>query len=175
MNQDPQSSSSLLNPNPIINYVPIQHSEEFLKHRSQAESNDDLEDEVDKYEIYDLIKDINDPEHPLTLEQINVVQLDNIIVNQKTKHITVYFTPTIPNCTMSAVIGLSIKVKLLNSVSRKYKIDVLIEKGKHITEDAINKQLSDKERVYAALETQGLRRIIYKCIENDSENDLLYI
>jgi hypothetical protein len=52
---------------------------------------------------------------------------------------------------------------------------VLIEKGKHITEDAINKQLSDKERVYAALETQGLRRIIYKCIQNDSENDLLYI
>jgi hypothetical protein len=58
---------------------------------------------------------------------------------------------------MSTLIGLTIKVKLLNTVSSKYKIDVLIEPGKHYTEDAINKQLNDKERVYAAMESEHLR------------------
>lgn len=60
-------------------------------------------------------------------------------------------------------------MKLLNTVSRKYKVDVLIEPGKHMTEDAINKQLCDKERVYAALEAEGLKRIIGRTIKNDEE------
>ena len=58
---------------------------------------------------------------------------------------------------MSTLIGHVIKVKLLNTVSSQYKIDVLIEPGKHITEEAINKQLNDKERVYAALESESLK------------------
>jgi hypothetical protein len=34
---------------------------------------------------------------------------------------------------------------------------VKIEPGKHTTEEAINKQLNDKERVYAALEIDNLK------------------
>lgn len=79
------------------------------------------------------------------------------MITVKNNEIKVFFTPTIPNCSMSTLIGLMIKVKLLNSVSSKYKIDVLIEPGKHYTEDAINKQLNDKERVLAALEIEHLK------------------
>ena len=43
-----------------------------------------------------------------------------------------------------------------------------------MTEDAINKQLCDKERVYAALEADGLKRIISRTIKNDEEFDLIY-
>ena len=34
------------------------------------------EDEIDAFEIFDMLRHINDPEHPLTLEQLNVVTLD---------------------------------------------------------------------------------------------------
>ena len=107
--------------------------------------------------MYDVIKTINDPEHPLTLEQLNVVSPHLINVNYETKTISVEFTPTIPNCGLSTLIGLMIKAKLMNFVSSKWKIEVKIEKGKHYTEDAINKQLKDKERVCAALENKSMR------------------
>lgn len=87
------------------------------------------------------------------------MNVDNIFIDEKTRTIKVLFTPTIPNCSLSSLIGLCIKVKLLYSVPKEYKVDVLIEPGKHITEDAINKQLCDKERVYAALEAEGLKSI----------------
>jgi len=72
--------------------------------------------------VYDLIKNIMDPEHPLTLEQLNIVDPNSIIVDSSAKTIIVRFTPTIPNCSMSTLIGLMLKVKLINSVSSKYKV-----------------------------------------------------
>ena len=48
-------------------------------------TDQDLDPEVcdpfDDREIFDLIRDINDPEHPLTLEELNVVELDKISVD----------------------------------------------------------------------------------------------
>lgn len=35
--------------------------------------NDDVSDPFDAREIFDLIRHIRDPEHPLTLEELNVV------------------------------------------------------------------------------------------------------
>ena len=40
-------------------------------------------DPFDPQEIFDLIRDINDPEHPLTLEQLNVAQLDLVSVDDE--------------------------------------------------------------------------------------------
>ena len=42
-----------------------------------------MKDPFDAREIFDLIREINDPEHPLTLEQLNVVELDKIDVNDE--------------------------------------------------------------------------------------------
>lgn len=109
------------------------------------------------FKVYEIVRYINDPEHPLTLEQLNIITPNSITVDNINKYIIVYFTPTIPNCSMSTLIGLMIKVKLLNSVSSKFKVDVYVTPGKHMSEDAINKQLNDKERVYAALESDSLR------------------
>ena len=38
------------------------------------EADPDQRDQVDSLEIFDLIRDIKDPEHPNTLEQLNVAQ-----------------------------------------------------------------------------------------------------
>jgi metal-sulfur cluster biosynthetic enzyme len=85
-----------------------------------------------------------------------VITPDNIQVDDRNNSVKVHFTPTIPNCTMATLIGLMIRVKLHRSLPTRFKVDVLIEKGKHETEDQINRQLNDKERVLAALENANL-------------------
>jgi hypothetical protein len=36
-------------------------------------------DPIDAREVFDIIRNINDPEHPLTLEELNVVRLDWLV------------------------------------------------------------------------------------------------
>lgn len=122
-------------------------------------------------EIFDIIRNIQDPEHPLTLEQLGVVSF-----NQITKKIAPYdsslyildvrFTPTIPHCSMATLIGLAIRVKLLRSLPShdRFKVTVRIEPGTHNSEASVNKQLADKERVCAALENKHLLGVVNKCI-----------
>lgn len=57
---------------------------------------------------------------------------------------------------MATLIGLMIRVKLHRSLPTRFKVDVLIESGKHEQQVEINKQLNDKERVLAALENASL-------------------
>lgn len=51
----------------------------------------------------DLIRSIYDPEHPNTLEELRVVSAPQITVG--TNQISVEFTPTVPHCGMSTLIG----------------------------------------------------------------------
>lgn len=51
----------------------------------------------------DLLRSINDPEHPLTLEQLKVVSAEQITVTPD--HVMIRFTPTIPHCSMATLIG----------------------------------------------------------------------
>ena len=140
-------------------------------------------------EIFDIIRSIEDPEHPHSLEQLGVVSLEQVEIsstiancnklktnkitnnnnnnNNYQDKITVKFTPTIPHCSMATLIGLCLRVKLFRSLPpTKYKVDVLIEAGTHVSEKAINKQLRDKERVRAALENKHLSGVVDKCIKN---------
>lgn len=128
--------------------------------------NEDEEEPITADEIFEHIRHLNDPEHPLTLEQLNVLSVDKISVDCANKYVTVLFTPTIPHCSMATLIGLSIRVKLLRSLSQRYKVTVLISPGTHQSEEAVNKQLNDKERVAAALENVHLLDVVNQCICN---------
>ena len=66
--------------------------------------------------------------------------------------------------TPRATLALQDRVKLQNSLPARFKIDVLLTPGSHSTEEAVNKQLNDKERVAAALENAGLGNMIKKCL-----------
>ncbi|XP_071013798.1 cytosolic iron-sulfur assembly component 2B-like isoform X2 [Oncorhynchus clarkii lewisi] len=109
-------------------------------------------------------RSINDPEHPLSLEELNVVEQVRVRVDDQENTVGVEFTPTIPHCSMATLIGLSIKVKLLRSLPERFKIDVHITPGTHTSEDAVNKQLADKERVAAALENSQLLEVVNQCL-----------
>lgn len=112
--------------------------------------------------LIDLIRHINDPEHPLTLEQLNVVQPAHVQVISNS--ILVEFTPTIPHCSMATLIGLAIRVKLLRSLPQRFKVTVRIREGTHQSEQQVNKQLNDKERVMAALENSHLLDVVNQCL-----------
>ena len=121
-------------------------------------------DNFDSLEVFEMIRHLNDPEHPLTLEQLHVTTLENIDIDNQNNVVDVRFTPTIPHCSMATLIGLSIRVKLLRSLPKRFKVRVSITPGTHAQEDAVNKQLNDKERVAAALENAHLLKVVNKCI-----------
>ncbi|CAH1954144.1 unnamed protein product [Acanthoscelides obtectus] len=131
---------------------------------TEAEKDDLVVDEFDRREIFDLIRGINDPEHPLTLEELHVIQEELITLDNDNNTVDVYFTPTIPHCSMATLIGLSIRVKLLRCLPARFKVKVEVTPGTHNAEEQVNKQLADKERVAAALENSHLIKVINQCI-----------
>uniref|UniRef100_G3PDY9 Cytosolic iron-sulfur assembly component 2B n=1 Tax=Gasterosteus aculeatus aculeatus TaxID=481459 RepID=G3PDY9_GASAC len=149
--------SQLENANPVI----FQRSGDRLL--TSNDEDEDVHDPIDDREIFD-IRAINDPEHPLSLEELNVVEQVRVQVNDEESIVGIEFTPTIPHCSMATLIGLSIKVKLLRSLPDRFKIDVHITPGTHASEEAVNKQLADKERVAAALENSSLLEVVNQCL-----------
>ncbi|XP_062845744.1 cytosolic iron-sulfur assembly component 2B [Trichomycterus rosablanca] len=148
----------LENANPLI----FERSGE--RELTASDQDEQVTDPIDDREIFDHIRCINDPEHPLSLEELNVLELMRVQVNDEESTVSVEFTPTIPHCSMATLIGLSIKVKLLRSLPSRFKIDVHITPGTHASEDAVNKQLADKERVAAALENSHLLEVVNQCL-----------
>eukprot|EP01112_Ceratiomyxa_fruticulosa_P019197 TRINITY_DN6249_c0_g1_i2.p1 TRINITY_DN6249_c0_g1~~TRINITY_DN6249_c0_g1_i2.p1 ORF type:complete len:158 (+),score=29.94 TRINITY_DN6249_c0_g1_i2:205-678(+) len=151
------------NPNPVVFAI-----KEFQRETRPLSTNDDA-DKFDAFEVFELIRKINDPEHPLTLEQLNVTQYENIFVDDENGFVRVFFTPTIPHCSQATLIGLSIRVKLLRSLPSRFKVEIKITPGTHNSEDALNKQLNDKERVAAAIENSALLEVVNNCIAHTDD------
>ena len=49
------------------------------------------------------------------------------------------------------------------------QVDITVTPGTHSTEDAVNKQLNDKERVAAALENPNLINMVNKCLQGSEK------
>ncbi|XP_020282560.1 MIP18 family protein CG30152 [Pseudomyrmex gracilis] len=121
-----------------------------------------------KESVYDLLRTIKDPEKPQTLEQLDVVYEDCVNICPSTPVgipvIRVEFNPTVPHCSLATLIGLCIRVKLERLLMASFKLDIYIKSGAHATEEEINKQINDKERIAAAMENPNLRDLVEKCI-----------
>lgn len=121
--------------------------------------------------VYDLLKTIKDPEKPNTLEELNVIYEDGIIIKQPTGAnidvVRVEFNPTVPHCSLATLIGLCIRIKLQRCMPFPIKLDIFIKDGAHTTEHEINKQINDKERIAAAMENPNLREIVEACIKEE--------
>jgi len=161
---------------PVIQFAEDDDCKKDTKETSQKKNGSD-ESDISAEEIFDIIRNIQDPEHPNSLEQLGVVSLEQVELsltkNRKEKtnrtqdEVAIRFTPTIPHCSMATLIGLCLRVKLHRSLPpTRFKVDVSIEPGTHVSEKAINKQLRDKERVRAALENKHLAGVVDKCIRN---------
>ena len=56
------------NLNPIIKH--IVDDQFFESNRLKFELDDSIDDQIDSHEVFDMIRHINDPEHPNTLEEL---------------------------------------------------------------------------------------------------------
>lgn len=136
----------------------------------ENDDDDDTAEEIDAQEIYDLISTISDPEHPLSLGSLAVVNLPDIFIlppknpNSRISTVRVLVTPTITHCSLATVIGLGVRVRLEQSLPPRFRIDVRIKEGTHASDEATNKQLGDKERVAAAMENGTLVGVIRKML-----------
>ncbi|KAK6583194.1 hypothetical protein PZA11_004270 [Diplocarpon coronariae] len=123
---------------------------------------------IDEKEIYDLIAPISDPEHPLSLESLGVVKLQDVHLTSPPdlanpaalSRVLVELTPTVSHCSLATVIGLGVRVRLEQALPPSYRVEVQIKEGTHGQADEVNKQLADKERVAAALENENLMGIL---------------
>ncbi|KAH9711452.1 FeS assembly P domain-containing protein [Citrus sinensis] len=102
--------------------------------------------------------------HPYSLEQLSVLSEESITVDEKLGRILITFTPTIQHCSMAAVIGLCLRVKLKEFFPPHFKLDIKVAPGSHADEESVNKQLNDKERIAAALENPNLRQLVDECL-----------
>ncbi|KAL8852883.1 MAG: hypothetical protein Q9221_002259 [Calogaya cf. arnoldii] len=145
---------------------------------SESSDNDDEVEPIDEQEIYDLIASIQDPEHPLTLGSLSVVNLPDITLKPTLPPsslsnssrpamttVTVLVTPTITHCSLATVIGLGVRVRLEQALPPRFRVDVRIKEGTHSTAEQVNRQLGDKERVAAALENGTLMGVLRKMLE----------
>ncbi|KAF7683022.1 Protein AE7 [Astathelohania contejeani] len=129
---------------------------------------------INKDTIYEILRDIRDPEHPHTLEELGVIKKEYIEIGEKqstlindikVKYIIIQFHPTIPHCSMAAIIGLSIQLQMRNYIPVEYLVKVLIVPESHINWEALNKQLNDKDRVMAAFENEALYDVINSTLQ----------
>lgn len=120
--------------------------------------------------IYEYIRNIRDPEKPATLEDLSVVYEDGVMIRASTDDdvhvVRIEFNPTVPHCSLATLIGLCIRIKLERNLVEKFKLDIFIRKGTHSTEEEINKQINDKERIAAAMENPDLRNLVEGCIQD---------
>jgi len=148
---------------------PDEEMDETTKEEPSS-SADDEEDPIDEQEIFDLISTISDPEHPLTLAQLAVVNLQDISITQAPRDqistITIKITPTITHCSLATLIGLGIRVRLERSLPARFRIKIVIKEGTHQLELQVNKQLNDKERVAAACENDQLLGVILQMLSS---------
>jgi hypothetical protein len=75
-------------------------------------------------------------------------------------HVLVEITPTITHCSLATLIGLGIRVRLDRCLPPRFRITINVRKGTHQSENQVNKQLNDKERVAAACENEQLLAVI---------------
>ncbi|PWW80388.1 hypothetical protein C7212DRAFT_311504 [Tuber magnatum] len=136
---------------------------------SDESEDDSVREPIDEQEIYDLIATISDPEHPLTLGELAVVNLQHIKVTDDRSaiisNVLVELTPTINHCSLATVIGLGVRVRLEQALPPRFRLDVRIREGTHATGEQVNKQLNDKERVASALENETLMGVVGKMLE----------
>lgn len=117
-------------------------------------------------EIWFLIKDIRDPEYPYTLSQLRVVSPQGIRVHDIHHLIIIFFKPTVPTCSLSAIIGLALRKKIESDfmIASEWKLIIMVYPGSHSAEIDLNRQFNDKERIAAANDNPNVMKLVNGCI-----------
>ncbi len=111
---------------------------------------------MEKKEILEVLKDVQDPEMPVSILELDMVNEDDITIESDSK-VKVTFKPTSTMCPMGSVIGVLIKKKLKDTLGVNAVVEV--RPGTHMNEEMVNDIINSKERyeqVVKRLEDAGL-------------------
>lgn len=117
-------------------------------------------------DVWLMLQSIRDPEFPYSISQLKVLSPDGVHVDEALSRVSISFRPTIEHCSMATLIGLAIRIKLARHFGPRWYLDIHVHPGSHLDETDINKQLSDKERVAAAIENTNLMLVIDEMIKS---------
>ena len=87
------------------NPAPEVHAPLELRAPAKRPKTEDGRETIDGWEVFELLRDIQDPEHPHSLEELKVMQPEGCEIDDAAGTVDIHFTPTIPHCSMSTLIG----------------------------------------------------------------------
>lgn len=118
----------------------------------------------------DKICHIKDPELPYTLQQLDVIAEDDVVVTLtgSSQSADIFWKPTTKTCSFAVNIGLCIIYKLKTDFDT-LKVRVFVKEGSHVSKAesknyAVDRQVNDKERVAAALENPDILAMITEAL-----------
>jgi len=115
---------------------------------------------VDKDQILEVLKKVYDPEYPMPITELKIVEKDDITIANDTMKIE--FKPTAPYCPMGGVIGIIIKYALENKFGKN--VEVRVKAGTHAQESMLNVLLSDRKKYEETVERLKSSGMLERCI-----------
>jgi len=115
---------------------------------------------MEKSEILEVLKKVCDPEYPLSVLELKIVEEKD--VSFEGDKIRIEFTPTTPYCPMGGIIGVLIKYALENKFNREF--DVKVKAGAHVQEPMLNELLSNKGKYDEMIQRLKTTGILERCI-----------
>ena len=111
---------------------------------------------MNKEEILEVLKEVQDPEMPVSILELDMVNEDDITIESDNK-VKVTFKPTSAMCPMGSVIGVLIKKKLKDKLG--VDAEVRVRPGTHMNEEMVNDIINNKEKyvqIVKRLEDAGI-------------------
>uniref|UniRef100_A0A804M4W1 MIP18 family-like domain-containing protein n=1 Tax=Zea mays TaxID=4577 RepID=A0A804M4W1_MAIZE len=123
----------------MINANPVVHE------RPERASHPHAADVLDPLDVFGrvlqssphTVRDIKDPEHPYSLEQLSVLSEESVSVDETLGRIQITFTPTVQHCSMATVIGLCLRLKLMQNFPPHFKVDIKVAPGSLANEESV--------------------------------------
>jgi len=116
---------------------------------------------MEKTEILESLKKVFDPEYPLSVVDLKIVEEKDIFFDGD--KVRIEFTPTTPYCPMGGIIGVLIKYALENKFNRQF--DVKVRAGAHVQEGMLNELLSSMEKYEETINRLKTAGILERCIK----------
>jgi len=119
-----------------------------------------MESKMQKEKILDILRKVNDPEFPMSVVELGVVDEKSITV--KNNFVEIEFTPTTPFCPEGIALGVLIKYAVEEALGKK--VSVKVKRGTYLKEDMVNDLLRNEARYAEALQrikSSGLIEICF--------------
>lgn len=115
---------------------------------------------MDKDQILEVLKKVYDPEYPMPITDLKIVEKDDITITDDS--MKVEFKPTAPYCPMGGIIGIIIKYALEKKFGRN--VDVKVKSGTHAQESMLNELFSDRKKYEDTLQRLKESGMLERCV-----------